>query len=111
MSGGSYDYAYRSFEDLAERVEARAVGQPNEALRLALADHLRKLAKALHDLEWVDSCDYGAGREDATIREIISPQDEIGAAVRRAEVVAENLAKTIERAKGLMAQTPPAPKS
>jgi hypothetical protein len=67
MSGGSYDYAYRKIEALASEIKSRA--QTSE--RKAFADHLLKVAKAAHDIEWVDSCDYGVGDENKSIRECL----------------------------------------
>lgn len=62
MSGGSYDYAYSKIEDLAEAI------RPTNPLRKAFKRHLKKVAEACHDIEWVDSCDSGPGDEDAAIR-------------------------------------------
>jgi len=36
--------------------------------RKAFAKHLQLVAKALHDIEWVDSGDYGLGDENDAIR-------------------------------------------
>lgn len=62
MSGGSYGYAYGKIEDLANEI------RPTSPLRKAFKTHLRKVAKACHDIEWVDSGDYGPGDEDEAIR-------------------------------------------
>jgi hypothetical protein len=40
--------------------------------RLAFAKHIEKVAKALHDIEWVDSSDYGPGDENEAIRDCLS---------------------------------------
>jgi len=65
MSGGSMDYLYRHVEDAfiseSEHPEANA-------LRAAFRAHLELVAKALHDIEWVDSYDYGPGDECEAIR-------------------------------------------
>jgi len=65
MSGGSMDYVYRRVEDAfireCEHPEANA-------LRAAFRAHLELVAKALHDIEWVDSYDWGPGDECAAIR-------------------------------------------
>ena len=60
MSGGSMDYLY------SRVVEANF--DENTPERVAFAKHLIKFAKALHDIEWVDSCDYGPGDENESIR-------------------------------------------
>jgi hypothetical protein len=61
MSGGSYNYAYSKIEDLADEII------PTTQLRKAFKTHLKKVAKACHDIEWVDSCDYGTGDENEAI--------------------------------------------
>jgi hypothetical protein len=62
MSGGSYNYAYYRIEELAAEIRATT------PLRKAFKAHLLKVAKACHDIEWVDSCDYGPSDEDKAIR-------------------------------------------
>lgn len=67
MSGGSHGYAYRRVEEMADRL-----ARPDQsALRRAFAEHLRLVAGAMHDVEWVDSCDYSPGREDEAIRAVL----------------------------------------
>jgi len=53
----------------AKRVEHRA-----------FAAHLRKVSKALHDLEWVWSGDYGEGDEIPAIMACITKTDALDAA-------------------------------
>lgn len=72
MSGGSYEYAYRRVEDMAGEIRDR---NPS-ALRRAFAAHLDLVAKAMHDVEWVDSCDYGKGAEEAAIRAVLGTATE-----------------------------------
>jgi hypothetical protein len=67
MSGGSYDYLFGRIQDAATQVE-RTRPTP---LRRAFAEHLRLVAKAMHAVEWVDSCDYGSGDEDEVIRAVL----------------------------------------
>lgn len=62
MSGGSYEYAYQKVEDMAAELEAQ-----RSPLRRAFAAHLKLIVKAMHDIEWVDSCDYKKGDERAAI--------------------------------------------
>lgn len=59
MSGGSHDYAYSRLEDIAASfwVEREPIEQ--EEARKKVADILRHMAKICHDIEWIDSCDYG----------------------------------------------------
>lgn len=92
MSGGSYDYFCFKVENIAEQIG----GTPQ---RDAFAAHLKKVAKALHDIEWVDSCDYGKGDENAAILDVIGPGAVIDAAVSRAEAARDALADLIVKAK------------
>jgi hypothetical protein len=94
MSGGSYDYAYFKIDHLADSIESRANGNP---LRVAFAKHLRLVAKAAHDIEWVDSADYGKGDEEAAIRAVIHPAAEINAAIEIAEEASANLLRAIQK--------------
>jgi hypothetical protein len=52
---------------LYSRLEWEADFEQNTPERKAFAEHLKLVAKALHDIEWVDSCDYGPGDENAAI--------------------------------------------
>jgi hypothetical protein len=55
MSGGSYEYACFSLNNnFIEEFERNLKGDP---LRIAFLDHIRKVEKAMHDIEWVDSGD------------------------------------------------------
>lgn len=64
MSGGSWDYVYRHFDEIADRLESASTS----AIRRALGKRVRFLAKAMHDIEWVDSSDYAQGDDrDAII--------------------------------------------
>lgn len=80
MSGGSLNYAYSRIEDAAREVMSLA----ETPLHRAFGAHLLKVAKALHDLEWVLSCDYGPGHEVEAIKAVITPQDEIKQATKEA---------------------------
>lgn len=66
MSGGCYDYGFRKIYDLADSIPATT------PLRKAFKTHLSKVAKACHDIEWVDSGDYGTGFENESIRDCFS---------------------------------------
>jgi hypothetical protein len=61
MSGGSMNYIY-------SRLEYGATFTADTPERQAFAKHLKLVVKALHDIEWVDSGDYGPGDETAAIR-------------------------------------------
>lgn len=61
MSGGSYNYAYSAILDMANEMK------PTTPLRKAFKEHLAKVAKACHDIEWVDSGDYAENQEEEAI--------------------------------------------
>lgn len=97
MSGGSLNYIYRSMDSAAFDVESRA----ETPLHHAFASHLRKVAKALHDLEWVWSSDYGPGDEVEAIRAVLGEGAEIEAATERAEKALADLTSALSaNAKG-----------
>lgn len=66
MSGGSWDYFYGRLEDVALRLQCE-----RDPLRKAFGSHLQKCAKALHDIEWVDSCDCSPGDEVKAIKAVL----------------------------------------
>jgi hypothetical protein len=66
--------------------------------RRAFAKHLAKVAKALHDIEWVDSCDYGPGDENAAIMACIRAGDLLATATEEARKAAKELQEAIARA-------------
>lgn len=68
MIGGSYDYLYCKVEEMADRV-----GRGNSPERQRFAEHLRRVAKAMHAIEWVDSCVWAAGDENEAIRAVFDP--------------------------------------
>lgn len=67
MSGGSYDYVYYKVQGMADSLR----GKGNSALRRAFAKHLDLVASAMHDIEWVDSGDYGKGDDENAIRAVL----------------------------------------
>jgi hypothetical protein len=76
MSGGSYNYAYSHLDRLADDIEVRLEKHGEELSAEAAAERrwfvelLRAAAKAAHNIEWVDSCDYPPDREIKTIRRV-----------------------------------------
>ena len=94
MSGGSLDYAYFKVEDAASQLRKRS----NNPLHRAFAVHLEKVAKALHDVEWVLSSDYSEGREEEAIKEVLGDNVDL----KILEVLSEdvkNLAEEIKKLK------------
>jgi hypothetical protein len=65
MSGGSMNYLYIKLLSGADFVQ-------DSPERVAFAEHLKLVAQALHDIEWVDSGDYGLGGEVQAIRACLS---------------------------------------
>lgn len=61
MSGGSLDYVYRRVDDAADSISATT------PQRKAFVELLRRVAVALHDIEWVDSGDWAKGDENDAI--------------------------------------------
>jgi 2-hydroxychromene-2-carboxylate isomerase len=100
MSGGSWDYLYERMEDAAGRLLS---SDDND--RRAFGRLMRKCAKAMHDIEWVDSCDYGEGDELVAIRAALganAPSLAIHEAVTRAEEVMDKLSESIVIAKRVL---------
>ena len=96
MSGGSMNYLYVHVGEVADRLALST-----SPVRRAFGEHLALVAKALHDVEWVDSADYGPGDENAAIRRVVSQAQELGAATRAAEDALRNLTEAIEAAKAV----------
>lgn len=92
MSGGSYGYAYQQIEELADSIVA------STPLRRAFRTHLHKVARACHDIEWVDSGDSGPGDEDRAIQTVLGKES---AVLVLAEVLADAKRATIELAEAI----------
>ena len=89
MSGGSMDYLYSKLEN--------AEFSLNTPERKAFAKHLELVAKALHDIEWVDSCDYGKGDENEAIRACIGNGAVLEAALDTAKQAIHDLTDEYNR--------------
>lgn len=76
MSGGSYDYAYQRVNYFIDELEKN---QGSDPLRIAFCEHLKKVSKAMHDIEWVDSGDYRDKGDHEAIKACLAPSgiDEI----------------------------------
>jgi hypothetical protein len=101
MSGGSYNYAYVQVEDMG-----RTLRKSPDPLRRAFGEHLVRVAKAMHDVEWVDSGDYGDGDEVGAIREVVTIAAELDAAIAAAEEAADRLQAVLLWASAHKAKTP-----
>ena len=93
MSGGSWDYVSCKVEEVADRLYDSTVPE-----RRALGARLRLIAKALHEIEWVDSCDSVKGSDTQAIMAALVPFGDSLAQVR-AETLAE-LRRAIQRLEG-----------
>lgn len=89
MSGGSYNYVFGQIESLADNLRC------DTPLRRAFQKHLRLVAKAAHDIEWVDSCDYGEGDDEDAIRACMPADAELRQATADARAVIVELERII----------------
>lgn len=80
------------------KLETDAVFRQDTPERKAFAKHLEKVAKALHDIEWVDSFDYGPGDDSDAIRACLAPGMVLSAAIDAAHEAAKELRKELELA-------------
>jgi hypothetical protein len=78
VSGGSLDYVFLKVEEAADTILGRSRSQTPE--HVAFVKHLRLVAAALKDIEWVLSCDLGDGDDLPAIRKVISQADALDAA-------------------------------
>lgn len=65
MSGGAFDYKCFELDRLADDIECTR----NPRWR-KFVEHLRLVAKAAHDVEWVESGDYGEDGADEALAKI-----------------------------------------
>lgn len=87
MSGGSLNYVYSQVEDAAREIARRA----ETPLHRAFAAHVMKVATALHDLEWLFSCDYSDGMEVPALKAVITPEAVLETATARAQAALDEL--------------------
>jgi hypothetical protein len=93
MSGGSMNYIY-------SKLEYEANFRQDTPERRAFAKHLELVIKALHDIEWVDSGDYGPGDENKAIRACLGDAVMLAAVLEMATEAAATLRAEIDRAEG-----------
>ena len=92
MSGGSYDYVYLKIEDI--------IINSSTPERIAFQKHLKLVAKAMKDIEWVDSCDKSPGDESEAIRKCLSSSAVVEELLISAEKLIEELRAEIALIKG-----------
>jgi hypothetical protein len=91
MSGGSMNYLY-------SKIEYEATFLQNTPERRAFAKHLHLVAKALHDIEWVDSGDYSKGGVPKAIRACLNDGAILAEAIDAAKEAYEELGAAIAKA-------------
>lgn len=94
MSGGSMDYLYSRVEDAA-----RTLCSSPLAYRRALGSRLLKVATALHNIEWVDSGDYGEGDDKKAIQVVLSSTAVLEELISNAEKLLGELPTELDRVK------------
>jgi hypothetical protein len=67
MSGGSYEYFYFKLNDFADEVR-----DSNDPRRIAFKKLMKLCADAAHDIEWVDSGDYGKDGADKSLDKVFA---------------------------------------
>jgi hypothetical protein len=68
MSGGSYSYFCFSISDFASEIRDTETNPK----RAAFVKLLELVSEAAHDIEWVDSGDYGKGDENKALDAVFS---------------------------------------
>ncbi len=66
MSGGSWDYFYQKMNEGADKLKRD--GRPE---RRAFGKRMEAFAKAMHEIEWVDSEDSSSPRDVDAIKEAL----------------------------------------
>jgi len=97
MSGGSWDYLYQKMNEASASLKASTMPE-----RRAFGELMGRCAKAMHDIEWVDSCDKSEGDEIASIRAALEPVASasiLAEAVKDGERIAKRLSELLEEAK------------
>lgn len=105
MSGGSWHYSFRHVEEMAD-----GLANSDNPLRAAFAAHLRKVAKAMHDIEWADSGDYARGAEDTAILDVLGPIDAdlVSSVIAQLTTTVDHLKAIADQADtGTLATAPP----
>ena len=95
MSGGSYDYLSFKMEDAARTL----MKKHQTVYRQAFGKHMMKCAKAMYDIEWVDSDDKSPGDEEKAIMECITFSYVLTVMVEEAENMKKELEKLITAVK------------
>lgn len=92
MSGGSWDYLYSKIEEAAVRLCSKE--QPS--YRRSFGEHMKKISKAMHAIEWADSYDSSEEYAKKAIMEIISPRDCLNVSIAEAIKISDELIELLE---------------
>jgi hypothetical protein len=95
MSGGSWDYICFRIDEVADRLQ-----HEKSPLRRAFGQHLDLCAKAMHDIEWVYSCDMGPGDEMPAIKAVLEdavPDKTLNAIKDDIEFIRKQLDSIVDR--------------
>lgn len=95
MSGGSLGYIYHKIESVIEDIAG------DTPLRRAFRSHLCLISKALHDIEWVQSGDYGPGDDAKAMEACLSSGAILEQVIRDAELAKKDLEVVLKKAKKL----------
>jgi hypothetical protein len=68
VSGGSWDYAYRNFDEVSRRLLCST-----SIRRRALGLQIAQIASAVKAVEWVDSSDWAESAEIKAIDAVLNP--------------------------------------
>lgn len=90
MSGGSWEYVCYKIGEAGRRLQGETC-----PYRRALSDVVLKLAKVMHDIEWVDSCDMADGDDVKAIKEFMG-REVFPVALSQLDKDAEKLAGKVE---------------
>jgi hypothetical protein len=93
MSGGSMNHLY-------SKLKYEANFRLDTPERRAFAKHLELVIKALHDIEWVDSADYGPGDENKAIRACLGDAVMLATVLEMAKEAVATLQAEIDRVEG-----------
>ena len=97
MSGGSWNYSYQRLDDIVYKMAGSLCPH-----RRALAKRLELVKEALHDIEWVDSNDYGPRDELPAIEAALgdnADEQVLAVLIEDAEKAAAALDKALEKAR------------
>ena len=70
MSGGSWDYFCFQVDEVADRLAIE-----KSPLRRAFGQHMKVVAKAMKEIEWVDSGDKSSPVDSDAIKEVFASVD------------------------------------